>query len=150
MGRPGSALGWCWRRRRRNRSDRHNRRASVRRRGTCGRISAAHAGDGVAGIPRVALDVGVVRGPALGGRLVGALVVGVGALVANIGLGRARRRRRLERDALAAVVGKVVLGIGLLVVLRVGGHGGSSARGELEHPTERRADSWLLVGRQNV
>lgn len=120
-----------------------NRRAALGR-STCGRISATHAGDGLARIPRVALDVDVVwyfahRGP------VGPHVFWVGALGPDVRLARRRLGREgLNRHALLlamAVVGEVVLDGGLVLLA---GHGGLSARGDVRHQAERRA------GRENV
>ena len=110
-------------------------RASLGRSSTCGRISATHAGDGLARIPRVALAVHrhvgwdpSCRGP------VGPHVARVGALGAHVCLARRRLGREgLDGHALAAlaVVGEVVLDGGLQ---RLGArHGGRGARGQLRH-----------------
>lgn len=130
--RPGRSLRWSRGRSGRDSFGRDGGRASLGR-STCGRISATHAGDRLAGIPRVALDVAVVWYSARRG-LVGPQVFGVGALGAHVGLaGRRVGREGLDLHAVAmAIVGEVVLDGGLERPGRVGRHGGRSTQGDLK------------------
>lgn len=136
VGRPRGLLGGRWRRIRWE-----DGRASLGRgrSSTCGRISATHAGDGLARIPRVALAVHAGWYPS-GRGPVGPHVTRVRALGAHVRLaGRRLRREGLDGHALAAlaVVGEVVLDGGLQ---RLGArHGGRGARGQLRHQAVVRA-----------
>jgi hypothetical protein len=145
VGRPRGLLGGRWRRVRGE-----DGRASLGRSSTCGRISATHAGDGLARIPRVALAVHVCWYPSCRGP-VGPHVARVRALGAHVCLaGRRAGREGLDGHALAAlaIVGEVVLDSGLQ---RLGArHGGLSARGQLRHQAGRRwAGEGALLGKMS-